>query len=142
MLIRLFRRIANIRAISHGAAIGAIVLLSTGACGYDDVDRPAISNEQAGTGTGIVEGVAGQIMDRRGRPVVGALVQPRSLDDPSPPIPEVAIVSDGDGRYTWRLVPGRYEISVSAPGYQGVARQITVKAGKEATENFTMERVP
>jgi glutamyl endopeptidase len=85
-------------------------------------------------------GIAGQITDSRGRPVAGAFVQPRALDDPSPPIPEIAIVSDGDGRYTWRLFPGTYEISVSAEGYRGVSRQATVKPRQQVTIDFMLER--
>lgn len=84
-----------------------------------DEDSPVMSDAQSEPrpGPGIGEGVIGQIMDSRGRPVAGASVRPRSLDDSSPAIPEIAIVSDSDGRYTWSLFPGIYEISVSAEGY-------------------------
>jgi len=88
-----------------------------------------------------VEGVAGQITDTVvGRGIARAVVQPKSLDDPSPPIPEIAILSNGEGRYTWRLVPGNYEISVSVAGYKGATKRVTVKARQQATLDFVLER--
>ncbi len=87
------------------------------------------------------QGVEGRITDRHGRPVGGALVTPKSLDEPSPPIPEIAIVSDEEGRYAWRLPPGRYEISVSAEGYRGAAKQAVVRPGEVTRLDFVLERI-
>lgn len=86
------------------------------------------------------QGVEGRITDREGRPIAGALVVPRSLDVPSPPIPEIAIVSDEEGRYAWRLPPGRYEIAVSAAGYRGAVKEAVVRAGQVTRLDFVLER--
>lgn len=87
------------------------------------------------------QGVEGRITDSRGRPIAGALVVPKSLDEPSPPIPEIAIVSDEEGRYAWRLPPGRYQISVSAEGYRGAAKQAVVRPGEVTRLDFVLEQV-
>ncbi len=121
-------------------AFVAFILLASSGCSYSNEDSPVTSTGQVGIGS--VEGIVGRITDTRGRPVVGALVQPRSLDDPSPPIPEIAIVSDDNGRYTWQLSPGSYELSVSADGYRGMTKLTKVKAGQAATLDFTLERTP
>jgi hypothetical protein len=86
------------------------------------------------------QGVEGRITDRQGRPIAGALVVPRSLDEPSPPIPEIAIVSDEQGRYAWRLPPGRYQLSVSAEGYRSAAKEAVVKPGEVTRLDFVLER--
>lgn len=87
------------------------------------------------------QGVEGRITDSRGRPIAGALVVPKSLDEPSPPIPEIAIVSDEEGRYAWRLPPGRYQISVSAEGYRGAAKQAVVRPGEVTRVDFVLEQI-
>ena len=124
------------------AALVAFILLASSGCSYSNEDSPVTSTGQVEIGSGNVEGIVGRITDTRGQPIVGALVQPRSLDDPSPPIPEIAIVSDDNGRYTWQLSPGSYELSVSADGYRGMTKLTKVKAGQAATLDFTLERTP
>jgi hypothetical protein len=55
--------------------------------------------------------ITGVVSDE-GRPAVGVVVLPKSLDEPSPPIPELAVATDASGRCSWRLWPGRYELTV------------------------------
>jgi hypothetical protein len=107
---------------------------------YCTQDDPIVWNGRINGQNKKVEGVAGQITDTAGRAIAGAAVQPKSLDDPSPPIPEIAIVSNGEGRYTWRLQPGNYEISVSVEGYKGATKRVSVKATQQTTLNFVLER--
>jgi hypothetical protein len=102
------------------------------------VEPPGFVPAPAPTADG--QGVEGRITDTQGRPVAGALVVPKSLDEPSPPIPEIAIVSDEQGRYAWRLPPGRYEISVSASGYRGAVKEAVVRAGQVTRLDFVLER--
>jgi len=125
--------------MSVWTAFAALILLGLSVFSYGNQDRPVSSTSGGDAGTARVEGIVGQITNSHSRPVVGAFVQPKALDDPSPPIPEIAIVSDSDGRYTWRLFPGTYEISVSAEGYRGVTKQATVKPGQQVSMDFTLE---
>lgn len=87
------------------------------------------------------QGVEGRVTDTQGRPIAGALVVPKSLDEPSPPIPEIAVVSDEEGRYAWRLPPGRYQISVSAEGYRGAVKEAVVRAAQVTRLDFALERI-
>lgn len=100
---------------------------------------PLVAPSPAPTAGG--QGVEGRITDTQGRPIAGALVVPKSLDEPSPPIPEIAIVSDEQGRYAWRLPPGRYQISVSAEGYRGAVKEAVVRAGQATRLDFALERI-
>ena len=111
--------------------------LAVFSCGVEN--WPAQSSEQGGSGLGLQEGVVGRVTTSDVRPVKGAFIQPRSLDDPSPRIPEIAILTDTDGRYTWPLFPGTYEISVSAEGYQREVKQVVVKTGQVVMVDFTLQ---
>jgi hypothetical protein len=141
----LFLRIARVRSSGQWAALAALIFLGSSGfrdCKNDNNDTPMMSQHGADTGPGVVEGVGGLITDACGRPITGAFIRPRGLDEPSPAIPEIAIVSDSQGRYRWRLVPGKYEISVSAEGYRDITKQITIKRGQQVILNFTLEPVP
>jgi hypothetical protein len=105
-------------------------------------DRPVRSSEQDRSGPHIQQGVAGRVTTSDGRSLRGAFIQPRSLDDPSPPIPEIAILTDSDGRYTWPLFPGTYEISVSLKGCQRAIRQVVVGAGQVVKADFILQCEP
>jgi hypothetical protein len=54
--------------------------------------------------------VEGTVADAAGRPVQGALVVPRPADDRTPAVPEIAVHTDSDGRFSWPLPPGAYEL--------------------------------
>jgi hypothetical protein len=59
--------------------------------------------------------VTGRILAADGTPVTGVVVTPRSLDVPAQPVPEMAVVTDARGAYTWSLAPGRYELDITPP---------------------------
>ena len=101
-----------------------------------------ISSEQSEPSQVVQEGLTGRVNDSEDHPVEGAFIQPRSLDKPSPPIPEIAILSNSSGQYMWPLWPGNYEISVSAEGYARASGQVTVQAGQVAILNFTLQHAP
>lgn len=113
--------------------IGVLVL---GACGReagtsDAADRPSPTSTQS-TVTGVV-------VDSTGRPVDGALVQPKSLDTPPNPVPELAVLSGPDGRYTWHLTTGDYEFTATKDDRTGPPATATTTAGE--TEHLDL-RLP
>lgn len=118
--------------------ISVMLLLATSVCSYANQDTPVTDRGQLGQGD--KEGVSGRITDRQGHPVAGVFVHPRSLDEPAPAIPEIAIVSDNNGHYAWRLPPGKYELSASMIGYHSMVKPITIKAGQMTTADFILER--
>ena len=50
------------------------------------------------------------------------------------------VKTDEEGRYTWRLFPGKYDVSVSAQGYGKVTKQVTVKPKQQVILDFTLEK--
>jgi hypothetical protein len=113
-------------------------LLLTMACG--DPRQVSVSSDSPGhAGTG--EGVAG-LVTAAGKPVEGLLVTAASLDVPTKPIPELAVLTGADGRYFWPLSPGRYRLSVSPEGFRPASGTAMVEAGRRAVVNLALERGP
>jgi carboxypeptidase family protein len=137
------------------AALLAVTLLAVtllAACGQRPTapagdepppDDTAAAHEQTVTHTpgtdqapAMGSAVAGQVVDAAGRPVAGAMVQPRSLDQPAKPVPELAVVTDGQGNFVWTLPPGRYELAARHGGRTSPPVQVDVTA--DATVQATL----
>ncbi|RKR91165.1 carboxypeptidase family protein [Micromonospora pisi] len=72
--------------------------------------------------------VTGRVVGADGSPVAGVVVQPKSLESPARPIPELVVTTDKQGTFQWTLEPGRYEFQV-----QPVGASTTVRAAPQAT---------
>jgi hypothetical protein len=122
----------------------ALAVLSVGTIGCAQggiPDAPIAAPSTAGGGPpAISQGVTGLVSDESGQPVARALVQPRSLEANSPAIPEIAVFSDGSGQYSWRLSPGRYEVTVTLDGFQPITLPVSVTSSQVTTLNFTLQR--
>jgi hypothetical protein len=94
-------------------------------------DRPVSDDGPAPSSAGAdpLGTVTGLATTADGRPVVGAAVLVTALDDPAPAVPEIGVVTGAEGRYEWRLPPGRYELVVRADERDGAPRTTTVTAG-------------
>ena len=82
------------------------------------------------------EGVIGLVTTMDGRPIIEAWIRAKSLDQPSNPIPEIAIITNEEGQYKWPLVAGRYEISVFIDNRQSASQVVTVNPRQTTTLNF------
>jgi hypothetical protein len=108
------------------------------ACRSAGSERP-VTDDAAGHGRARrPQGVVGRVTTPDGTPVVGAWIECRSLDRPSPPIPDVAVVTGADGRYQWPLPPGRYECRAVADGRESRAGRATVHEGSATTLDFAL----
>jgi hypothetical protein len=123
--------------------IAALVALGSGTGAFCiESWREVISSDEGDPGAGTLnKGVAGRITTVESYPVAGAFVQVSSSGGPGP-VPDIAILSDKDGYYNWALMPGTYELSVSADGYKPVTRRVAVEAGNVATLDFILESIP
>jgi hypothetical protein len=122
--------------------LAALLILSLGVFAQGDEKSLATSSGKTEPGSGAIqEGVTGCIKNLNGEPVEGVLVQARSQDRSGPPIPEIAILSDNLGNYTWPLFPGDYELKAFGEGYEPATRRITVKPGQMVTLDFSLIRI-
>lgn len=94
---------------------------------------------QSDGGSGGGSGVAGRVIDQAGAPVAGAVVMPRSNDSPPQEIPEIAVMTNHDGRYQWSLPPGRYSFTVHHDSYAPLTSQpLTVTPGHISSLDITL----
>jgi len=104
-------------------------------------DAPVSSEDVAGgSATTRAQGVDGTVSDQEGNPVTGAFVTPTSLDTPSKAIPEVAVFTNAEGRFSWVLPAGRYRITVKADGYQDASAETDVPENGTATVDLKLSR--
>lgn len=128
------------RKVLIGVVSAVVATVAVATASVVGGDRPVSSDDpgQSASRDAVMGTVTG-VVTRGAAPVVGAAVLPRSLDDPSQPIPELAVETDADGRYSWRLRPGRYELAVhEGEGEAVVTRPVTVTAGETATLDITL----
>jgi hypothetical protein len=81
----------------------------------------------------------GQVKAADGRPIMGAVIDAKSLDEPSPPIPERIVLSGADGRYFWPLLPGDYELRATATGYRTATARVRVGAEELTNADFALD---
>ena len=126
-----------LRRVIAGVGVGVLCVVAVSCANGDD--RPDVVNDATSRGgatssSAAAPGVQGVVTDAAtGAPVAGALVVPSSVDPDGPAVPEIAVRTDGQGRYTWSLPPGRWEISVRADGFADARGAVRVEPGKLAT---------
>jgi hypothetical protein len=107
------------------AAVQAEPTADAGATGGGDVPISAPagpSNSQTGAGF-----VRGTVTDAAGTPLAGVLVIPESLDTPPRAVPEIAVMTDDQGRYEWGLDAGRYRLTFTMDGYTQAQHEVVVQ---------------
>jgi hypothetical protein len=103
-----------------------------------DPDQPERSAAPAVEGR-IARGIVGVITDPTGAPIADARIVATSLDEPARPVPDIAILSDADGRFAWPLAPGRYRLTALL-GERTVANTVAeLTAGTVTAAQLTAE---
>jgi hypothetical protein len=108
--------------------------------GAQDLDQPVGSAAGATAPAEITEGAVGHLVNSSGRPVADAQIAAQSLDQPARPVPEIAILSDAQGRFVWRLRPGRYRLAAIVDGREVAAATMTVAPGRVTTVELSAAR--
>ena len=101
-------------------------------------DTPVSGQDVGGLYTEIGQGVRGRVISPTGNPVTNTLIKAKSLDVPAKPVPEIAILTDGDGYYSWPLRPGDYEITVATDGHETVSERVTVRPREITRLDFVL----
>ena len=127
---------------SPGRLVLTLVLMVSAVpgCPQGSPDAPVRGRDDVNDVQHPREGLTGRVVANDGSPIEGALIVPRSLQAHGPPIPEMATLSDADGRYVWPLPAGAYEVSVFADGYHGAVQRADVAADVVASLDFVLKR--
>ncbi|MDQ2995506.1 MAG: carboxypeptidase regulatory-like domain-containing protein [Chloroflexota bacterium] len=84
--------------------------------------------------------VQGRITDAMGNPIAGVLVMPVSTVNPPQAVPEIAVLTDAQGRYTWNLSPGAYTFTLTREGYALASQPIVVKPDQPVKLDVTLQK--
>lgn len=127
---------------SPGRLVLALVLMVSAVpgCPQGSPDAPVRDRDDVNEVQQPREGLTGRVVANDGSPIQGALIVPRSLQSHGAPIPEMATLSDADGRYIWPLPAGAYEVSVFIDGYHGAVQRVDVEADVVAILDFVLKR--
>ncbi|GAB4210017.1 MAG: hypothetical protein OHK0022_42220 [Roseiflexaceae bacterium] len=82
--------------------------------------------------------IQGEVRDSNGQPVAGVLVVPQG----EAPVPEIAIYTDTEGKYSWDLLPGTYTMTFSGTGYSTVSQRVTVPSDRALKLDITLNKQP
>ena len=115
---------------------------STASCGQGGPHAPVSQTQVDNAPQRIREGVVGRVATRDGQAIAGAMIVPTPRSRDAPPIPEIAITTDGDGQYRWHLQPGPYQISVIYHGFTEQTLNVEVRKNQVSTLNFILHRRP
>jgi hypothetical protein len=103
-----------------------------------DPDQPERSAARAAEGR-IARGIAGVLTDPTGSPIADARIVATSLDEPARPVPDIAILSDADGRFAWPLAAGRYRLTALLGEREVASTVAEVTAGTVTAARLTAE---
>jgi hypothetical protein len=92
--------------------------------------EPTVTSAPA---TGLVKGV---VSEAAGAPLRDASV---FVLEGSAPFPQMAVFTDVNGTYEWRLAPGTYTLAVARDGYTDAEQVVTVSAGTEVVADFQLQ---
>ena len=83
--------------------------------------------------------VTGIVTDAAGKPLANVGI---GVSKGTAPVPEVLVLSDQDGKYTWNLPAGTFTLTANSDGYQALSQEVTVKYGKTVQLNFKLDKLP
>jgi hypothetical protein len=122
----------------RAALLGFSLLASAGVTALAQTNETPVSSTHSPTATAGGTGVTGRVITPSGQPVAHASVVVRSLDEPAPAVPEMAVMTGADGRYFWPVPEGRWEVTVFALDGATQSKQIAVAKPRSATLDFTL----
>jgi len=129
-------------AVTGGVAIIiAVGMVFAGAARASENAETSVSggSQNMTAPAAVFEGIQGKVHTPDGRPLQGVFVQAQPSDPNAGPVPDIAIVTDENGVYRWRLPPGQYTLSVNPENYEAQAAPANVDAGKTTIRDFIVQ---
>lgn len=104
-------------------------------------DTPVDSGTTGSQSTGTTHSVTlrGTVSTPNGEGLEGVLVTPESLFNPKQAIPEIAVTTDEQGRYTWILPVGSYTLTFTKDGYTTTSQMAIIQANQVTTVDVQIQ---
>jgi hypothetical protein len=134
----------------------AVALTVLGAAGCNHTDTPSPSGQPEASATpdapvtssagggeppaAAIQFLEGLVTSAKGDPIAGVAIEPLPLD--GQPVRDMGSFTDENGRYSWPLYPGRYEVSARLDGYKTATKQVVVGRGDPTRLDFILEPGP
>lgn len=120
--------------------LAPMAFLGTGLLGACQENTPTNTNYPSATSA--MGNLSATVVSQDGTPIAGAAVTVKNTTAKEP-IPDIAHVSDNDGKLIWNSLPvGDYTFTVSAQGYKNKEVAVSIESGQTATETVTLEAEP
>lgn len=100
-------------------------------------EQPATVDHEATRVPGALHGI---VRATDASPVANVMVVATSTDEPPVAVPELAVVTDNDGKYEWPLKPGKYRLSVTDGTHGNGAVDVTLQAGEQADVDIVVQK--
>lgn len=100
-------------------------------------ETTAVATNESAAIPGPVHGV---LRSYDGRAVPDVMITATSLDDPARAVPEIAVMTNADGRFEWPLTPGRYRLSADTETLGHTQVELDVTRDNTAAVELTFNR--
>jgi hypothetical protein len=120
--------------------VGGLMMGGSGGLASERPDTPVSGQDMGGLYSEIGQGVKGRVTSPTGNPIRNTLIKAKSLDVPAKPVPEIAILTDSDGYYTWPLRPGDYEITVAIDRHEAASERVAVRLREITRLDFVVSK--
>lgn len=118
--------------------VASLAIQATTVTAISSDDPVSSSDSDKGGPARGAAGIHGRVTRTDGGPIIEASVLVRSLGTAGRPIPEVAMVTDAEGRFARTLPPGRYEVTVVAPDGRRQSREVSVGRTAQTQIDFSL----
>lgn len=121
--------------------IGVAGLLILAACSNGSAADQPVSSDQSqqpgptGTGTEVV----GVVTDESGKPLPEVGI---AITKGTSATPEILVLTDENGKYTWKVPAGSYTLMAHLDDYQSESKDVQVSPGAQAKLDFQLKKLP
>ena len=102
----------------------------------DDSASTSLSDRPTST----AQGLSGQVVDADGAPVADAVILVDCRMQPCPPLPDIGVLTNQEGRFHWPLPEGQFTLVAQSGSMRSAVVAVTVTGQQQDPVVLTMPR--